>query len=285
MRLSLSTLLCIWLFLQRATAHPVLQPRMADFGSVRTHLDRPHVNGNKKQPNKYFQESTFHQHYDGRFADRPLKYDEQSHHLSALIRTYLLTMESIGAETWLMHGTLLGWYWNRRIMPWDSDLDVMISETSLHFLAAYHNMTMHTFTLPRYKTRRSYMLEMNSHCLENGLDKQNMIDARWIDTDTGLFIDITTLRRNDTANSEPGLMVVKDKHHYMYDDIFPLRQSTFEGIPVSIPYAYPDILAEEYGDESLAAADYQHHHYDAEKQIWVPQAVLSSSAFNDDDKT
>ena len=36
-----------------------------------------------------------------------------------------------------MHGTLLGWYWNRKVMPWDSDLDVMVSEKSLHFLASY----------------------------------------------------------------------------------------------------------------------------------------------------
>jgi hypothetical protein len=32
-----------------------------------------------------------------------------------LIQSYLVTMEDIGVETWLVHGTLLGWYWNQKV--------------------------------------------------------------------------------------------------------------------------------------------------------------------------
>ncbi|UJO16088.1 uncharacterized protein CLAFUR5_04178 [Fulvia fulva] len=286
MRLSFFIALYFVLCFQHIAARPLLHPRMADFDSVRIHLDRPYVEEDEHHPNKYFLESIFNPHYDGRFADRPLKYDEKQSHLSALIRTYLFTMESISVETWLMHGTLLGWYWNRKIMPWDSDLDVMVSESSLHFLAAYHNMTMHTFKLPRYKTRRSYMLEINPRCSERALDKENRIDARWIDTETGLFIDITTLRRIGTTEDNGDLeFKVKDNHHYMYDDIFPLRQSAFEGISVSIPYAYPDILIEEYGDDALSSVHHENHRFDEQKQNWLPQAVLSSSEYDESEDT
>lgn len=50
-----------------------------------------------------------------RFTDRPLGYEDQKSNLSMLMRSYLFTMRDLGAETWIMHGTLLGWWWNRRV--------------------------------------------------------------------------------------------------------------------------------------------------------------------------
>lgn len=52
-----------------------------------------------------------------RFADQQLSYNERSIHLTALMQTYLSTMADIGAETWIMHGTLMGWWWNRKVCP------------------------------------------------------------------------------------------------------------------------------------------------------------------------
>jgi hypothetical protein len=31
------------------------------------------------------------------------------------MQTFLSTMADIGAETWIMHGTLLGWWWNQKV--------------------------------------------------------------------------------------------------------------------------------------------------------------------------
>lgn len=50
-----------------------------------------------------------------RFAEKVLKEDERQLHLAALVQTYLATMADLGAETWLMHGTLMGWWWNRKV--------------------------------------------------------------------------------------------------------------------------------------------------------------------------
>lgn len=66
---------------------------------------------------KYFHESSFDAHYDSRFGLSALSYDDKRSRLSALIRAFLLTMDDIGIETWLMHGSLLGWYWNQKILP------------------------------------------------------------------------------------------------------------------------------------------------------------------------
>lgn len=75
----------------------------------------------------------FHPHYDGRcefkffptnkfmlnawdrFTNRILNYDDQKTNLSMLVESYLATMSDLGAETWIMHGTLMGWWWNRKV--------------------------------------------------------------------------------------------------------------------------------------------------------------------------
>jgi hypothetical protein len=58
---------------------------------------------------------SFHPHYDGRFADNRVEKDEQLDHLTALMQTFLATMADIGVEAWIMHGTLLGWWWNQKV--------------------------------------------------------------------------------------------------------------------------------------------------------------------------
>lgn len=76
---------------------------------------------------------SFHYHYDGRFvplvslfslyltnsnyrfAEEPLPDNETLPYLSALIQTYLSTMTDLRAETWIMHGSLLAWWWNQKV--------------------------------------------------------------------------------------------------------------------------------------------------------------------------
>lgn len=134
------------------------------------------------------------------------------------MQAFLATMNDIGAETWIMHGTLLGWWWNQKILPWDSDLDVQVDEPTITFLAKYYNMTEYHYDIPEVNGGRTYLLEVNPRYTTPGTeDKLNVIDARWIDTDTGLFIDISTVRANLTARAEgiQGALMVKDRHHYL----------------------------------------------------------------------
>lgn len=240
---------------------------------------------------KYFHEADFDSHYDGRFATRWYGPEERIPHLRALLRTYLATMNSLRAETWIMHGSLLGWWWNQRIMPWDSDLDVQVSESALSYLAAHHNMSVYSFQDVEWlgaldisnrdpvrkqdhdgenANKRQYLLEINPNW-KNGSysDENNVIDARWIDMSTGLYIDITTVRLN-TSHPDPGTLYCKDRHHYHTRQIFPLRASTFEGVPAKVPYAYQELLAEEYGTKSLVQKVFRRegHYFDDEAKEW-----------------
>lgn len=153
-------------------------------------------------------------------------------------------------------------------MPWDSDVDVQMSENSMDYLAKYYNMTIHHYRLPGVPKGRDYMLEVNPHYVNGSTtDWLNVIDARWIDTESGLFIDITTLRKNETS---AGNMYCKDKHQYRAKDIFPLRESSFENTPVKIPYAYAELLEEEYGSNALTQTSFENHFFDPEKMEWLP---------------
>lgn len=205
-------------------------------------------------------------------------------------------MHRLGAETWIMHGTLLGWYWNRKIMPWDSDVDVQVSERSIEFLAAYHNMTVHRYALAdidpdaasanasqpgKSDQGRNYLLDINPHYRNTSTtDALNVIDARWIDLSTGLFIDITTLRPNRTAAAlgRPGILSCKDGHSYNATDVFPLRDSVFEGVPVKVPYAYAELLVEEYGARALTTTLFEHYRFNAQTKEWVMPEPVTTKA-------
>ena len=91
-------------------------------------------------------------------------------------------------------------------MPWDSDIDVQMSASTVHFLACYYNMTIHTYH------KRDYLLEINPKYTDGSFeDTLNVIDGRWIDTVTGLFIDITAVRPMQGRKGK-GWVASKDKH-------------------------------------------------------------------------
>ncbi|OQE11810.1 hypothetical protein PENVUL_c002G00511 [Penicillium vulpinum] len=215
---------------------------------------------------------SFNDHYDRRYAKSSLPDTEVISYLSDLIKTYLTTMNAIGAETWIMHGSLLAWWWNQKLFPWDDDIDMQISEATIHFLADYYNMTEHHFDLPNVDGGRTYLLEINpNYVVKSERDTLNKIDARWIDMSSGLFIDITAVRKDENRrlNGRPRALVCKDKHDYDESDIFPLRDSLFEGIPVKIPYAYTFLLEEEYGLRALTQTSFNGYIFDEQTKIWV----------------
>lgn len=252
---------------------PILTSADADFLQVRTRIEKD-MSGKAGDPvEKYFHESIFHPHYDGRFAEKTLDYYERKRDLANLAQTYLETFQDIGVQTWLVHGTLLGWWWNKKILPWDSDLDMQVSETSMKFLADYYNMTIFRYTTPRIPKGREYMLEINPNYAKGMGDWLNVIDGRWIDMESGLFIDITTARKNTELE---GWLYCKDGHTYEEKAIYPLRDTFFEGTAAKIPNSYVEVLEGEYGDECLTNKVYENHAFDDEKMEWIPVLTAQS---------
>ena len=194
-------------------------------------------------------------HYDVRYYQgKPVSYEERVDSLSHLIRAYLMTFRERNIETWVAHGTLLGWWWNGKIMPWDWDLDTQVMVSTLAWLGENLNMTVHNYTAVASdgsESQRQYLLDVNPNYVDrtygNGM---NIIDARWIDIRNGLFIDITGLSETRLTR-QPGVWSCKNHHRYRTTDLYPLRETMFEGVPALVPYAFNKVLTDEYSKKAL----------------------------------
>ncbi|KAL1997401.1 hypothetical protein VTN49DRAFT_841 [Thermomyces lanuginosus] len=226
---------------------------------------------------KYFHEPVGHEkgaddrlgHYDSRYFRGMVTDAERMDTLTHMVRAYLQFADAHGLETWIAHGTLLGWWWNGKLLPWDWDIDAQVLDTTLARMGREFNQTLAIFTDDRNNTRE-YLLDVNpwAYFRDRG-PGHNIIDARWIDTRSGLYIDITGLSvlQPDKA---PDVWECKNRHKYRTEDLYPMRRSTFEGMSALIPYNYQDILTEEYGDKALAKTAFLAHTWDPNKGLWVP---------------
>ncbi|GBF59713.1 hypothetical protein TMEN_1671 [Trichophyton mentagrophytes] len=224
---------------------------------------------------KYFDEPGMDdtlRHYDSRFFKGVVEPADRVESLTDMIRAYLQFFHENGLETWIAHGTLLGWWWNGKILPWDWDLDTQVSSNTLVYLGEYLNQTVYNYTgsKPGSRRKRQYLLDVNpaSQDRHRG-DGQNVIDARWTDISNGIYTDITGISELN-YDTEPGVLSDKNFHQYREADIYPLRQSICEGVPASIPFNYIGILAAEYGNASLWRITYENHSWNHELQKWVP---------------
>ncbi|CZR55726.1 related to mannosylphosphorylation protein MNN4, partial [Phialocephala subalpina] len=206
-------------------------------------------------------------HSDSRFAPaKALSIDEIRRTLTLLLRSYINTMDILEIETWIAHGTLLGWYWGRKIFPWDTDIDVQVSAETLVSLANY-NMTRFGFE------GEEYLLDVNPYFLFISTDDMaNKIDARWIDVRSGKYIDITAVHRHPISN----ILFCKDGHRYTDREIYPLQMSDFEGINIKIPSETETILSEEYKKKALANKNHHWYNFVDKSQSWEPEGRRNS---------
>lgn len=83
----------------------------------------------------------------------------------------------------------------------------------------------------------------------------NVIDARWIDMRNGLFIDITGLSEIH-PDTHPGIWSCKNYHLYHTSELYPMRETMFEGVMAKVPYEYDKILTDEYGVRALLTTEF-----------------------------
>jgi hypothetical protein len=159
--------------------------------------------------------------------------------------------------------------------PWDVDIDVHVSFTDLVFLRNFYNMSVYDFDFEltgEGAGREGYWLDINPFGLlrtlsepqEDGVKEgdENVINARWISTQTGLFVDITALKQfqepqPQRRTDEKHFLKAQDGHEYAADDVFPLRKEILRGMDVYVPNQAEKILASEYGEEALRMRVYR----------------------------
>ena len=90
---------------------------------------------------------------------------------------------------------------------------------------------------------------MNPHFKARHHQPKNIIDARFIDTLSGYYIDITgvAIVKNGTgAIHSRDLVQCKSVHRYSRGTLFPLVRTLFEGVPTWCPNDAVGIVAREY---------------------------------------
>ncbi|KAL9103650.1 MAG: hypothetical protein Q9163_001309 [Psora crenata] len=222
-------------------------------------------------------------HYDSRYSHGTLSYHDKQDTQVHMVRSWLEFLQKNGMESWLAHGTLLGWWWNARTLPWDWDIDVQVSIATLLYLAEHYNSTIYEYTSATEQVgvdaltkkekalARQYHLDVNPAIYTRARgDGGNIIDARWIDRRNGLYIDITGVAETYPQDS-PGMWTCKNYHRYKTRDLWPMRETIYEGVRAKVPYAYERILGQEYGEKALIMEEYQGHMWSAADHVWVKQ--------------
>ena len=158
---------------------------------------------------KYFHEALLETgphgfHFDWRFFQRE-RYSQYEHQeiMHRLSKAWLRYSRQMGIVSWLAHGSLLGWSWNGLNMPWDDDLDVQVSFQSLVSLARYNQTLVVDLTDDTtFSGGHLYFLDVNPHFTNRSHgDGENAIDARFIDVDSGMYVDITALSIGQDFNA------------------------------------------------------------------------------------
>ncbi|KAK6198063.1 LicD family-domain-containing protein [Scheffersomyces amazonensis] len=146
-------------------------------------------------------------HYDWRFFKK-ITYSEYERKaiLHRLTRAWLRFANSAGLSTWLAHGSLLGWYWNGMSLPWDEDLDVQMTSESLYLLARNFNQSLVIDLTDNFDDINigmgAYLVDVSSNFFSRDKGNgYNSIDARFIDTSTGFYVDITALSYTEAAKT------------------------------------------------------------------------------------
>jgi hypothetical protein len=149
---------------------------------------------------KYLKESTIvaepmmnGAHFDARFFNDGLySPDARQQILSRLLRSWLQLCENSGLISWIAHGVLLSHSYNGLSFPWDDDIDVQMPFRDFSRLAELYNSSL-IIEDPKYGYGRYYLDITNSITHRTKGNGLNRIDGRFIDVQSGLFIDITAL--------------------------------------------------------------------------------------------
>lgn len=135
-------------------------------------------------------------HRDARFFYNSFNPDidgiEYQMKMNSLIRNFLKFTKANGLITWLSHGTLFSHLYNGLTFPWDDDFDLQMPIRHLNMLAEHFNQSL-ILEDPREGNGR-FLLDVSSTItIRTNGNGNNNIDARFIDVDSGIYIDITGL--------------------------------------------------------------------------------------------
>lgn len=251
-------------------------------------------------------------HYEWRFFNGALRYLKEGYTmrqleireqiiLDRLLRNWFRFAEEKGIISWIAHGPLLSWYWDGLMFPFDIDIDIQMPSAELNRLSQNYNMTLVVEDVSEGYGK--YLIDCATflHHRDRAA-KDNVIDARFIDIDSGTYIDITGLGKNNenppaeydtyirsrqSKGEEVQLYMDRRKHWLNFEKINPLRYSMISGVPAYVPNDIMVMLNYEY-DKGTTSYHYDGYYYVPQVRLWLKEEQLTflfeESAYKDGDK-
>lgn len=272
------------------------------------------VSPGTKPETRYFKEATLRLnngnhdngwHYDWRFFNGKLVDTHRTAIImERLLRNWFKFTTKYDIISWIAHGPLLSWYWNGGIFPFDHDLDIQMPIIHLLKLGEMYNQTIVVEDV--HEGFGKYMIEVGTFVHNRLISKRgNHIDARFIDIETGVYIDITGIStsaatpplqyyQNLQDDIDEGAVLQKEKityndrrvHFYHHDHISPIKLSMLNGVPCYIPNAIIKRLKYEYPRGALTKMEYDNWYFVPRIQNWIPfvdlQQILDANDYMKD---
>lgn len=216
------------------------------------------------------------------FFKRYISNRERQAVLHHLVRVWFKFAETQGINSWINYGSLLGWAYNGVNMPWDTDIDIQLPIAQLDRLSRKFNSTI-IIENPRDGNAK-YLFEVSPTYIRQG-NGRNFIDARFIDINSGLYIDISALSHtmhqapahlyeshSDMSRLKSMPVHCKNWNWHSLEELLPIRHNYFEGASVYIPHNVLSILDRKYGSDSYTTKlSFNDHTYREDLQLWVPE--------------
>ncbi|KAI8895645.1 LicD family-domain-containing protein [Globomyces pollinis-pini] len=230
----------------------IFYPKTSPFKSK----DLIYRNITKNSSLKYFNESKTFAHCDARYCQPEVK---NPNYRLVKLQEILGGWENFtmthNIKSWMSHGTLLGWFWNYQLLPWDFDIDFQMTITDL--------IRLNQFNQTVYLDR--FLIDANPNYNHRYHQSDNVIDLRFIDIQSGLYIDVTGL---SATPDKLDTVSCKSPHYYSEQDIMPLHQTVFEGFMFYRPHNVLMILKEEYGEKSMIIEAFKGYRWNRVKLEW-----------------
>ncbi|CAX44510.1 mannosylphosphorylation of N-linked oligosaccharides effector, putative [Candida dubliniensis CD36] len=236
--------------------------------------------------------------YDWRFFNGALDYLKQGWTeeqlmtrrqiiLDRLLRNWTRFVNEGGFIWWISQSSLMSWYWNGQLSPFLQKVEIQMPIKDLLRLALTYNQTMVVEDVTEGFGK--YFVDCSTFVHYRGSAKSgNRIDAKFIDVDTGLSIEIGGVSTSfDAAPERSTNTVTESQQHgqstqvyntrhprfYSSDEISPLRKSMFAGTPVYVPNNISAILNREYHKKLIPFNAYSYY-FVTQLNLWIHHSKL-----------
>ena len=231
-----------------------------------------------RNPLKPLAEATFqglrckNEHIHGNIGENPKHWKN-----NALVRQGLYAdagtlrdiSDTAGVRFIVMHGSLIGLWWNGQSMPWDGDIDVVLIGEDIRRFKIYLR-SLHSVV---YDDARYYQVDQNFSITTSEGPEVGAVEFRLIHNPSSVYVDISTLTqttphtadivRKHRTQSKPNKLI--EPFYYtkanLYDKwgghlfnaalILPLQNCTFNDVPLWCPAEPHEVLKQEYGQDAV----------------------------------